>query len=395
MSTRTGRPTRRPADRKSQILTAAAECFHQAGYHATSMEDIAAAVGITAGGLYRHFRGKQELLSRVLLDGLELFSGAMAESDDLDTMIRSIARFSLDHRMLPMLLERESGNLSEQDLAKVNERHSAHAATLQRAVLVSRPDLEPWEAWLLAWGVIAVLSSPSYHRRNLPRPHFEDLLCAQATALCGTRALPAVGGRPAARSGTGLSHVSRREALLAAAIPLFRARGFQMVSMESIGAAAGIAGPSIYNHFASKAEILATALHREAEVLHFSLAKALTESSTADEALGRVLRSYAVLCGSTGSAIPLLVGRLGVLSPDEQQRSHSAQVGFVTECYALLRTCRPGLSEDEAGVLMPSALTVILILSRLLAARDTTCPEVLAGIAMDSLGVTAPPPPGS
>ncbi|WP_405904160.1 TetR/AcrR family transcriptional regulator [Streptomyces sp. NBC_00656] len=392
MSTRTGQPTRRSADRKAQILTAAAECFHRAGYHATSMEDIASAVGITAGGLYRHFRGKQELLSRVLLDGLELYSEAMGEADDLDTLISSLARFSLDNRMLPMLLERESVNLSEQDLAAVNKRHSAHAATLGAAIRARRPELAEWEGWLLGWGVIAVLSSPSYHHRHLPRPHFEELLSAQATALWRTGALPAEGGRPAARSGSGLAHVSRRESLLAAAIPLFKARGFQMVSMENIGAAAGIAGPSIYNHFASKAEILATALHREAEVLHFSLAKALTESSAADQALEGVLRSYATLCGTAGSAIPLLAGQLGFLPADEQERSHRAQVDFVTECCALLRASRTELSEADARVLMPSALTMIMFLSRLLAVRETTFPTPLASMAIDSLGVRSQTP---
>ncbi|WP_377267473.1 TetR/AcrR family transcriptional regulator [Peterkaempfera sp. SMS 1(5)a] len=106
MTTSTSRPARRPRDRKAQILSAALECFHRSGYHATSMEEIAAGVGITAGGLYRHFRGKQELLSRVMLDGLDVLAGAMAEVEGLDDLLRATARFALDHRTLPLLLER-------------------------------------------------------------------------------------------------------------------------------------------------------------------------------------------------------------------------------------------------------------------------------------------------
>jgi AcrR family transcriptional regulator len=63
----------RPRNRKAQIVSIAAELFHRQGYHAVTMEEIASAVGITAGALYRHFRNKQELLARTVLDGLLAF----------------------------------------------------------------------------------------------------------------------------------------------------------------------------------------------------------------------------------------------------------------------------------------------------------------------------------
>ena len=46
---------RRPKDRKAQITRAAAQIFSSQGYHAASMEAIAARVGISAPALYRHF----------------------------------------------------------------------------------------------------------------------------------------------------------------------------------------------------------------------------------------------------------------------------------------------------------------------------------------------------
>src|SRR3954471_17634712 len=57
---------RRPPDRRAHILTAAARRFWSEGYHQVSMAHIAADVGIGASALYRHFRGKQELLLTVL-----------------------------------------------------------------------------------------------------------------------------------------------------------------------------------------------------------------------------------------------------------------------------------------------------------------------------------------
>ena len=55
----------RPA-RREAILRGAAEAFAEKGYAATSMEDVAAAAGITKLIVYRHFASKQELYDAVL-----------------------------------------------------------------------------------------------------------------------------------------------------------------------------------------------------------------------------------------------------------------------------------------------------------------------------------------
>jgi AcrR family transcriptional regulator len=55
----------RPA-RREAILSAAAGAFARAGYAATSMEDIAAASGVTKLIVYRHFDSKEALYRAVL-----------------------------------------------------------------------------------------------------------------------------------------------------------------------------------------------------------------------------------------------------------------------------------------------------------------------------------------
>jgi AcrR family transcriptional regulator len=55
----------RPA-RRAAILKGAAEAFAAKGYTATSMEDVAAAAGITKLIVYRHFDSKQALYDEVL-----------------------------------------------------------------------------------------------------------------------------------------------------------------------------------------------------------------------------------------------------------------------------------------------------------------------------------------
>src|SRR5438876_12202344 len=53
---------------------------------------------------------------------------------------------------------------------------------------------------------------------------------------------------------------TRREEILESAVGLFAARGYHGVSMDDIGAAAGVTGPALYHHFAGKEAMLAAAL---------------------------------------------------------------------------------------------------------------------------------------
>lgn len=47
---------------REQVLEAAARCFTDVGYHASSLRDIASEAGCTTGAIYSNFRGKPDLL---------------------------------------------------------------------------------------------------------------------------------------------------------------------------------------------------------------------------------------------------------------------------------------------------------------------------------------------
>lgn len=53
---------------------------------------------------------------------------------------------------------------------------------------------------------------------------------------------------------------NRRQALLSAAASLFALHGFNRVSLEDLGAAAGVSGPAVYRHFPGKQAVLADLL---------------------------------------------------------------------------------------------------------------------------------------
>lgn len=50
------------AQRRAEILGAAARCFARDGFHATSMADIISEAGLSAGAVYRYFRSKEEII---------------------------------------------------------------------------------------------------------------------------------------------------------------------------------------------------------------------------------------------------------------------------------------------------------------------------------------------
>ena len=83
-------------DRLAEIYRAAAQIICDKGYDATSMNDIAEAVGITKSGLYHHVSGKRNLLFSIMnfgMDSLEEQVIIPAKAfDDSEQRLRTIIR---------------------------------------------------------------------------------------------------------------------------------------------------------------------------------------------------------------------------------------------------------------------------------------------------------------
>ncbi|HEX6989369.1 MAG TPA: TetR/AcrR family transcriptional regulator [Bacillota bacterium] len=65
----------RNPDRSQEILDAALALFSSRGYHATSMQDLADAVGLQKGSLYHYIRSKEDLLYPLIEAALEGYVG--------------------------------------------------------------------------------------------------------------------------------------------------------------------------------------------------------------------------------------------------------------------------------------------------------------------------------
>ncbi len=57
---------------RQEILRTAARLFQQRGYDATSMNDVAAALKLSKGGLYHHFQSKDEILFHIMSHAMQI-----------------------------------------------------------------------------------------------------------------------------------------------------------------------------------------------------------------------------------------------------------------------------------------------------------------------------------
>lgn len=90
--------------RRQQILEAAWRCFAREGFHATSMDQVIAEAGLSAGAVYGHFRGKDELIgagaqeavgyARHVFDVLLADGAAPSPGTLMETVLSSVVRLA-------------------------------------------------------------------------------------------------------------------------------------------------------------------------------------------------------------------------------------------------------------------------------------------------------------
>jgi AcrR family transcriptional regulator len=127
------------SDRLADIYRTAAQIICEKGFDATSMNDIAEAVGLTKAGLYHHISGKKDLLFRIMdfgLDSLEeqVITPARKVADAeqrlrtiIDNHVHLITSRSSPEGTNPVtIVLDEVGSLTPAQRRKINERKRAY-----------------------------------------------------------------------------------------------------------------------------------------------------------------------------------------------------------------------------------------------------------------------------
>lgn len=352
---------KRPRDRRARIVAVAAQLFWRQGYRQVGMADVAGRVQIGASALYRHFRGKSDLLLAVLDEAVGRLEAATEGERSPAELLTAIAEVSVTRREYVAMWDREAGELEPGAAAELRARQGVVVERLDDAGLRLRgpagrggvPGRDP----VRAVAALSVLLSPSRHHVELD-PAIAVAMLRDAAIACLTVGLPTA---PVARvrRPVPLMPRSRGEALLATASRLFAERGYHAVSLGEIGAATGIAGPSIYNHFASKLDLLTAILNRGSQTLWFALHRALAEADDERDALGRLVDSYADVVAGNPGVVAVLLSEVATLPDEARERFRVVQLNYVAEWVGLLQAWRPELAEAPARLLVHAALAVI------------------------------------
>ncbi|TCN30681.1 TetR family transcriptional regulator [Kribbella orskensis] len=146
-------PTRRLTreQRREQILAAATEAFVRSGFVATSLDDIAAAAGVTRAIVYRHFDSKNELYQSVLDRMCARLEAHVAEpvggftDESIDGLLAAAVESPAGFRLLFMHALREP---EFKDRIEKFRSDIAAAAHLQISTVVRDPRLARWASQL-------------------------------------------------------------------------------------------------------------------------------------------------------------------------------------------------------------------------------------------------------
>jgi AcrR family transcriptional regulator len=331
----------RPRNRRAQLTSAAAALFYEHGYEQVSVADVADSVNVGPSALYRHFAGKADLLYAAIDETIDSFAAMVEDlpSRDLDGIARTGARTALAYRPLGVLWQRESRNLAEPQRSALRARLRDAIAILAETLREIRPELVEEQATFLASAEVNTMSSISFHRLAPTTIDFEDLLAQLALRVLSYD----FGGAPGAREPRAPlpEPTSRRDQISQAAAGLFARDGFDAVSLDDIGAAVGIAGPSIYHHFPSKQALLWDSLGRGYAMLQEALANAVEAGTTPEQTLRRVSDSYVDLTVDNSAVITNLIAESRHLGPEFGGLAQRAQLGYIGQWVGLVQAIRP------------------------------------------------------
>jgi AcrR family transcriptional regulator len=149
---------------------------------------------------------------------------------------------------------------------------------------------------------------------------------------------------------------SRREEILQIAVGLFASRGYHGVSMDDIGAAAGVTGPALYHHFAGKEAMLVGALKPVSEGL-LAGGQAQVEAHRDDSlaALRALVRFHVDFALANPAVIALHLHELDRMPEEPRRQIRRLQRLYVEVWVEALTALRTELPAAEARVLAHAA----------------------------------------
>ncbi|MFF2327440.1 MULTISPECIES: TetR/AcrR family transcriptional regulator [unclassified Streptomyces] len=361
----------RPRNRKQLIVDAAGRVFSERGYHATSMEEVAAGVGITAAALYRHFPNKYALFAEcadVMVDGLVAALAEVPSGASLTDLLTAITRITVAHRASGGVYRWEARYLSREDRRRLGVKFGRLVARVDEAVQREHP--LPDER-LRAMAALGAIGSITMHHTSIAQRRAEDLLLASALRVAASD--PAAGGLGAHPVELPAQPVprTRRAEILAASIPLFARDGFASVTNGQIAEAVGLTPSALYRHYPGKIDILTAACLQAAGLLAQGVERSLHEVAGPHEAIVALTATYVAYSFEYTELNSVAEAELAGLPADLRRPLVLAQREHIAVWEQQLRLARPELDPRQARVLVHAGFGVAVEAGRRLRWRDS------------------------
>jgi AcrR family transcriptional regulator len=192
----------RPGHSLDSLLDVAVTVFNERGYEATSMDELAARLGVTKSAIYHHVPSKVELLRLALdraLDGLfavldEPGATTGPAIDRLEHVVRGSVRVLTSQLPFVTLLLRVRGNSPVETAALRRRREFDRVVTdLVRAAEAEgdvRPDVDPAVTSRLLFGTVNSLTEWYRPGRGLDAEALSDALVTTTFSGLRTAARP-------------------------------------------------------------------------------------------------------------------------------------------------------------------------------------------------------------
>lgn len=151
----------------------------------------------------------------------------------------------------------------------------------------------------------------------------------------------------------------RRVALLSAAAGLFAENGFARVSLEDLGAAAGVSGPAVYRHFPGKQAVLGELLLSVSRELQDGGLTVVAEAEDALAALKGLVAFHVDFALRNPDVIRVQDRDFGSLSESDQANVRTLQRAYVETWVDVLKEIHSGSEPAELRVRAHAAFGLI------------------------------------
>ena len=361
----------RPRNRRQLIVEAAGRVFSERGYHAASMEEIAASVGITAAALYRHFPNKYALFTECangMVDGLVAALDGVPPEAALTDLLAAITRVTVAHRASGGVYRWEARYLNREDRRLLRAKFGHVVGRVTEAVRREYP--LPGEQ-LRAAAALGAIGSITMHHTSVAQRRIEDLLLAAAVRVAATDPAAAAGSARSVELPAQPVPRTRRAEILAAAIPLFERDGFTNVTNARIAEAVGLAPSALYRHFPGKADILAAACLQAAGLLAQAVEQNLRGVVRPYDAVVALAATYVAYSFEHTALTSVADAEVAGLPAAQRRPLVLAQREHIAVWEQQLRQARPDLDSRQARVLLHAGFGVVVEAGRLLRWQDS------------------------